>query len=532
MRSLRKVLLWVLPAAWTLAFGPLVARSLERPVAVLHVAGMTLFAAEPWQLLAAWGLGMLLFLALLPLFPWPRWWSVLAWAALFLAVSVWAAVHLVPRRPESMSVRAAAAAKAAGRTTLLVGVDGMSWTAIRPLVERGELPHIARLMEEGSYGVLHSVRSYREDVHQWGYWSPVVWTSIATGVVPGRHGITGFTLPRSGGKSRMATSNDRRAAAFWNLFSAFGRKVAVVGWWASWPAETVSGSLVSSNVGLRGRRWGRSGHRGLTYPPDLLDRLPSDPASPEAFESWVDRHVFPFDDYPVLVGADLSTVYSVLWQDRVYLDATRYLIRHEPADLYAVYFEGTDALSHHFWRAAYGFRGKETPVTLPEGFDEDRRIVPTYYRVVDGYIGQLLAALPDDATVVVCSDHGFRLDAENPRGADHSPYGVLIAKGPGIARGRDLNLEPLGSLREALGHSTSALDILPTLLYLHGLPIADDLDGQVLGSLLTRETLKHRPALRVASYGDFASARKVQVVLDDAVSDEYRKRLKSLGYIQ
>ncbi len=533
MTSIRRTWLWGLLVLWTLPFGLATGAVLAHPLSILHVGGVTLFAAEPWQLLAVWGLGTLFFLALLVPSRWPRWRSLVAWLVLLLAASGWAATRLTPRRPEAVPARAAAAAETGRRTTLLVGIDGISWTAILPLVRRGELPNFARLMEAGSYGVLRSVRSYREDVEQWGYWSPVVWTSIATGVVPKRHGITGFSLPDASGHTRMAASTERRAPAFWNLFSAFGRRVDVVGWWASWPAEKIAGDLVSSSVGLRGRRGGKLETEGLTYPPDLLDRLPADPASPDAFQEWVNRKVFPFDRYPVLLGDDLDTVYSVLWQDRVYLNAALYLIDHDPADLYAVYFEGTDSLSHQFWRAAYGSEdARKTPVTLPEGFDEDRTIVPTYYRVIDGYLGKLLAELPDDVTVLVCSDHGFLLDPESAHGADHSPYGVLIAKGPGIARGRDLNLEPLGSLREGLGHPASVLDVLPTLLYLHGLPIADDLDGQVLGSLLTHEALAEQPAHRVASYGDFAHDRKVDAMLDESVREEYQKRLKSLGYIQ
>lgn len=225
-------------------------------------------------------------------------------------------------------------------------------------------------------------------------------------------------------------------------------------------------------------------------------------------------------------------MYSVLWQDRVYFDVTRQLIeRHEPVDLYCVYFEGIDALSHHFWKV-FVDPEDEDDISLPQGFREHADIVPTYYKTVDSYIGDLLESLPDQTTVILVSDHGFRLDSSHSKGADHSPYGVLLAKGEGIERGKRLNLDPLGSMRERLHGETDVLDVLPTLLYLHGLPVADDLQGDILSSLLTKRYLETQPVVHVDSYGDFSRERKVEVVLDPEASEEYEDRLRSLGYIQ
>jgi len=67
------------------------------------------------------------------------------------------------------------------------------------------------------------------------------------------------------------TSNARRVPAFWNLATAAGSPVAVVDWWATWPAEAVLGAVVSERVHF----W-RQAARGtppedaaLTYPDAL-----------------------------------------------------------------------------------------------------------------------------------------------------------------------------------------------------------------------------------------------------------------------
>ena len=181
--------------------------------------------------------------------------------AIFLAVVIYLLSYLYPTKPDSVESGELTAAVENNRKVLLIGIDAMTWNRVLPLVRRGMLPNIERLMDEGAYGVLHSYKTYRADVEQWGFWSPVVWTTIATGVYPERHGIRDFHLPRVVEKVPMtkrpprkkklrvlANSQHRQAPAFWNIYSHYGKSVGVVGWWASWPAEWVQGVLVSSNL--------------------------------------------------------------------------------------------------------------------------------------------------------------------------------------------------------------------------------------------------------------------------------------------
>ena len=83
--------------------------------------------------------------------------------------------------------------RATGTKALLIGLDGADWNIIDPLVEAGRLPNLARLARSGVRGRLHSITPML---------SPVIWTSIATGVQPSRHGIIDFlaTTGRDGEK--------------------------------------------------------------------------------------------------------------------------------------------------------------------------------------------------------------------------------------------------------------------------------------------------------------------------------------------
>ena len=112
----------------------------------------------------------------------------------------------------AVSVLAAGAAACSSQApaprgkVLLIGLDGAEWDIIDPLVEAGEMPNFARLMENGVYGKLRSLEPAAK--------SPAIWTTIATGKSPDAHGITTFVDEENG---QPLTRNIRRVRALWNI---------------------------------------------------------------------------------------------------------------------------------------------------------------------------------------------------------------------------------------------------------------------------------------------------------------------------
>ena len=118
-----------------------------------------------------------------------------------------------------------------GVRILVVGIDGATFRVIDPLRAAGELPTLARLIDNGASGPLVSQRPMR---------SPALWTTIATGLDREDHGIESFTVPNPGGKGRtLVDSTMRRRLTLWDMAGAAGRTVGVAGWWVTWPAEAV-----------------------------------------------------------------------------------------------------------------------------------------------------------------------------------------------------------------------------------------------------------------------------------------------------
>src|SRR5262245_35178721 len=131
------------------------------------------------------------------------------------------------------------ATAAPSQRIVLVGLDAADWLTIDPMIAAGELPTFARLEAAGRTAVMISTPPLV---------SPILWTTIATGLPPDRHGVLDFMVDLPGGAQTPVRSIDRRGPALWNFFSANQRRVGVVGWWATWPAEHVLGTVVSDAV--------------------------------------------------------------------------------------------------------------------------------------------------------------------------------------------------------------------------------------------------------------------------------------------
>ncbi|MDP6935700.1 MAG: alkaline phosphatase family protein, partial [Myxococcota bacterium] len=69
-----------------------------------------------------------------------------------------------------------------------------------------------------------------------------------------------------------------------------------------------------------------------------------------------------------------------------------------------IYLRRTDPVSHFYW---YGFEPELYPMLSQEQLDHGREVLYEAYRDMDRYVGEIMDAAPDDARVVVVSDHGF-----------------------------------------------------------------------------------------------------------------------------
>ena len=121
---------------------------------------------------------------------------------------------------------------------VVLGWDAADWQVMDKLMKDGHMPTLKKFVSEGVRGNIATLDPPL---------SPMLWTSMATGVRPYKHGILGFVEPvASTGSIRPVSSKSRKVKAIWNMFSQSGLKSNVVGWWPSNPVEPINGCMVSN----------------------------------------------------------------------------------------------------------------------------------------------------------------------------------------------------------------------------------------------------------------------------------------------
>jgi predicted AlkP superfamily phosphohydrolase/phosphomutase len=246
--------------------------------------------------------------------------------------------------------------------TVVAGLDGCSWNVLEPLLETGKLPNLAALRETGASGTLESVVPF--------YTGPA-WSSYATGVSPGRHGVYDFLMLRDGGRLTPAGSSDLRRKTYYDLLGAEGRRSVIV----NLPLEQgdVPGAVVVNS-------W-------LTV--DEARRL-----FPQALRERYEHELAAYRNYPTTFDAPLDRHLEELCElEARRFDLVKALFVKEEWEHFFVLFSAPDWLGH----TATG--------RFLAGDADARAAFLRLYTQLDGYIGWLREHA-DGATLAVISDHG------------------------------------------------------------------------------------------------------------------------------
>jgi hypothetical protein len=405
---------------------------------------------------------------------------------------------------------------------VILGIDGFDWNLVDPLVEQGRMPVMEKLLASGTRADLLTLVPLEK--------SPVIWTAMATGRLPaddekGR----GFLVAGGRDSTQAYHSWHRRTRAFWNILPDEGVRVSVLGWLETWPAENIDGTIVSDYVQYDVAEQGKGARfRYRTHPESLYEQVQPQVVYPhdvpeERIDSYLGRPVTEGDRSEEGIRRGLEDLHWIVAGDLTFTALARDFLEHRPEEVMAIYLRGPDAACHKFW----GDREK-----LAQGETEARRVtlfgetVDRYFEDTDRMIGQILEKVDLDRTTVwIVSDHGFQ---GGRRGADgsmqlgiwmHRELGTWLAVGPEAA-GRGVRVE-----------GARVIDVLPTMLHLLDLPVADDLDGQVATWMLNDRGGASRPVDRVTTY-ETGEPVSVPTGLESPVDEQVAERVKSLGYVE
>lgn len=401
------------------------------------------------------------------------------------------------KRPVVPAPRATTVEVGTRPRALVVGVDAATLDAILPLAEVGRLPFLGRLLQEGAYGRLDTFEPIRTEP---------LWTTIATGTYPYRHGVVGATLyaapfvgrgaalhllPRGIGFQRWGTwrldrrlsSDQVRGLALWQILPRLGVSTAVLGWPLTDPAPegvdiVVSHRFFAGDAAPGTYRPAEIGERARLFRPRREEIVP---------DAWAR-----FGDDPP------DTLLDALAGDRWRVSLSSFLLEQDPGlELLFLRLPGLADVSEQFFGgyAAVHFDGIQGAEV-----ESAAQRLSAYYASIDSWIAELWDRVAAPRLLFVVSTHGV----EEARGwrsvrsfvtrhppvrglSDRGVPGVLLMLGDGVRPGTMLD-------------GATLLDVAPTLLYGLGHPVADDFDGKVLTNAFEPAFLARRPLSFVPSY--------------------------------
>ncbi len=385
-------------------------------------------------------------------------------------------------------------------------------------MDQGLMPHVQRLVENGAIGEISTLRPPL---------SPMLWTSIATGKRPFKHGVHGFTEPTPDGQGVQPITNlSRTSKALWNILNQNDLRSIVVGWWPSHPVEPIHGVMVSDQyhraVGPVGQGWPLPPNS--VHPPELAEtlaglRVHPDLLTPEIVEPFVPLAREIDQDIDQRLGNLMRTLAECI----TIQSAAAWLLDRQPWDFFAVYFDSLDHFCHAFMR----YHPPRQEWIDERDFELYHNVVSMAYRLHDRMLGDLLAKTGEDTTVILMSDHGFHPDHLRPSSIpaipagpaiEHRDLGILAIAGPGIRK-------------DELLHGASVLDIAPTILTLYGLPAGEDMDGKVL-----LQAFEEPPAVTwIPSWEEVPGddgCHPAHIRFDPLAAHAAMRQLAALGYIE
>jgi predicted AlkP superfamily phosphohydrolase/phosphomutase len=263
---------------------------------------------------------------------------------------------------------------------LVIGLDGATFDLIKPFVREGNLPHLKRLIEDGTSAILESTPFPH---------SAPAWTSCITGVNPGKHGVFGFGVRDSSNSYRFQLPNSTSVGAktLPLLLTEYGKRSILINEPLSFPPYRINGFIISGLL--------TPGGKTFTYPAELQEELLS------AVPDYV-TEVSPFD-FDLGFSEGKSAYAEALYASiRARTKAAKLFMEREKWDFFMVVFTELDRIQHRFWaemERSHLFHQEKDASLNPMIFKT--------YQELDKSVQTLVDGLKEGTFVFIVSDHGF-----------------------------------------------------------------------------------------------------------------------------
>lgn len=254
---------------------------------------------------------------------------------------------------------------------MIIGLDGADWSLLRGLFADGAMPTLKAFVEAGARAPLESVLPTN---------SMSAWTSLMTGVNPGKHSVFDFLRStETPFKTFVTNSSVIGFPTVWETLTSNGLSSCVIDMPPLYPPFPINGVMLGG-VGAA-----TAVHRAYACPVEAAEKVERAVGRFLPDVPWVGK-----DGRQEELVADLTA----LMENRQRV--AEVLLDDPLVDVFCVVFVAPDRVQHVFWQDLTE-QGPQYPLA--------RR----FYTALDEALARLLERIDLTATdVLVVSDHGFR----------------------------------------------------------------------------------------------------------------------------
>jgi predicted AlkP superfamily phosphohydrolase/phosphomutase len=322
------------------------------------------------------------------------------------------------------------------KKAFIIGIDGVPYSLLSTYIKNGIMPNLKKILSQGF--TLRQMNASIPDI------SSVSWTSFATGVNPGEHGIYGFTDLRPKSYALyFPNSKDRKAPTFWEVLgktadttSSLSRQYLsnvdrpyrsiVLNMPHTYPAYPMNGILVSGFVAIDLKK--------ATYPDSAFTYLNQ-------------------MGYLIDVEAEKARQDKAAFMDSLFAcfevrkKAVGHFFSQESWNLFFACITETDRLHHFFFDASTDKNNPYHPSFLRFYADLDQWIQTLYSDFVQQSDG--------NGFFMILSDHGF------------APIKKEVYINQFLREKGLLSLRDEGNFYERIENKTVAFNLDPGRIYVH-----------------------------------------------------------------
>ncbi len=288
-----------------------------------------------------------------------------------------------------------------GPGLLVLGIDAMDYTVTNDLLENDQLPHIRKLIENGVSGPFESEEPS---------FSPILWTTIASGRGREIHGIDGF----------YNTSEHVQVPRIWDILQDEGWSIGIYRWLVTWPPnENVNGfsipDILSRDNQAIPPEYGIVNDFRDLIKGQMLHGERKVPLREIAGYAWAIIRLGVRGSTLLSIGKTAMTHPIALFNDASYryilmrrtemevnCDLFLQLLRRYQPEFAVFYDNSIDMVGHRYWKNR---DLNQEPVSNKRSKDYSSA-VPLIYKWTDDVVGRVINEISPSCHIAIISDHG------------------------------------------------------------------------------------------------------------------------------